>query len=201
MATGTSGSSPATHDSFTTLATLMPRIARYRDAFYANLLETVGGAHGERLRQEAATTKQPFGGARQYLNQYLARHRAGQLQQRQLAVLFADMGYPQASRQEAMRIPAASVRLLSEILGRLTTGQLLVDRGQLAAAAGVASRGRGSVAARHRLWCLCRSLEHPGLSGSLSALHGPRGQYPRYAHRRVRASDGAYLQSVLSAGQ
>src|SRR5262249_46622435 len=42
MATGTSGSGPATHDSFTTLATLMPRIARYRDAFYASLLDAIG---------------------------------------------------------------------------------------------------------------------------------------------------------------
>src|SRR5262249_12513638 len=88
VTTGTSGTNPATHDSFTTLATLMPRIARYRDAFYAKLLETATGAHGERLRQEAETTRQPFGGARQHLNQYLARHRAAQLQQRQLAVLF-----------------------------------------------------------------------------------------------------------------
>jgi len=135
MATGTSGSSPATHDSFTSLATLMPRIARYRDIFYATLLEKVTGEHGARLRQEADSARQPFGGARQHLNQYLARHRAGQLQQRQLAVLFAEMGYPQASRREAAHIPAASVRLLSEILGRLTTGQLLVDRGRLSEAA------------------------------------------------------------------
>jgi hypothetical protein len=137
MATGTSGSSPATHDSSTTLATLMPRIARYRDTFYANLMETVSGGHGERLRQEAQTTRQPFGGVRQHLNQYLARHRAGQLQQRQLAIVFADMGYPSSSRREAARIPAASVRLLSEILSRLTTGQLLVDRGRPAEAAAV----------------------------------------------------------------
>ncbi len=137
MATGTSGSSPATHDSSTTLATLMPRIARYRDNFYATLLETLGGSHGTRLRQEAVTTRQPFGGARQHLNQYLARHRALQLQQRQLALVFAEMGYPKASQQEAARIPAASVRLLSEILSRLTTGQLLVERGELQEAARV----------------------------------------------------------------
>jgi hypothetical protein len=137
MATGISGSSPATHDSTTTLATLMPRIARYRDAFYAHLLETMSGPHAERLRQEEKTTRQPFGGARQHLNQYLARHRALQLQQRQLALLFAEMGYPQASQKEAARIPAASVRLFSDILGRLTTGRLLADRGEPAKAAAV----------------------------------------------------------------
>jgi hypothetical protein len=131
MAAGTSGSGPAAHDSSVTLATLMPRIAHYRDAFYAKLLDTVGGAHGERLRQEAALTRQPFGGARQHLNQFLARHRAAQLQQRQLALLFAHMGYPEAGQLEAARIPAASVRLLSQILGSVTTGELLADRGEL----------------------------------------------------------------------
>ncbi|HLN28042.1 MAG TPA: hypothetical protein VK395_09865 [Gemmataceae bacterium] len=134
MAAGTSGSGPGAHDSSVTLAILMPRIAHYRDAFYASLLETVGGTHGQRLRLEAAATRQPFGGARQHLNQYLARHRAAQLQQRQLALLFADMGYPDASRQEAARIPATSIRLQSEILGCITTGQLLADQGELASA-------------------------------------------------------------------
>ena len=41
----------------TTLSTLMPRIARYRDAFYAELLKKVPGAHGQRLRQEAESTR------------------------------------------------------------------------------------------------------------------------------------------------
>jgi hypothetical protein len=123
MATGTSGNSPATHESTTNLASLMPRIAGYRDAFYASLLDSVAAGHGARLRQEAALTRQPFGGARQHLNQYLARHRAGQLQQRQLALLFAEMGYAEASAQAAGRIPAVSLRLLSAILGRLTGGK------------------------------------------------------------------------------
>jgi hypothetical protein len=135
MATGTSGSGPSTHDSTTTLATLMPRIAQYRDAFYARLLASISEDHGARLRAEAQSTRQPFGGARQHLNQYLARHRAAQLQQRQLALLFAEMGYPEASRREAARIPAVSVRLLSDIHGRLTTVHLLIDQGRLARAA------------------------------------------------------------------
>src|SRR5262249_52810731 len=112
-----------------------PRIARYRDAFYAELLKSVGGAHGERLRQEAALTRQPFGGARQHLNHYLARHRAGQLQQRLLALLTAEMGYPDASRRLAAQIPTASVRLLGEIFIRLTSSRLLLERGELAEAA------------------------------------------------------------------
>jgi hypothetical protein len=136
MATGISGNSPTAHDSTTTLATLLPRIARYRDVFYEHLLKRFEGAHAARLRQEQATTRQAFGGARQHLNAYLAAHRAMQMQQRYLALLFAEMGYADASRAEARRIPAVSVRLLSEILGRLTSGQVEADRERLRAAAG-----------------------------------------------------------------
>jgi hypothetical protein len=135
MAAGISGSGPTAHDSGATLARLMPGIARCRETFYARLLERVPGAHGERLRQEVATTRQPFGGARQHLNQVLARQRATQLQQRFLALLFADMGYPDAGRRAAAHIPAASLRLFGEVLARLATIQHLADRGEPAAAA------------------------------------------------------------------
>jgi hypothetical protein len=135
MAAGVSGNSPTAHDSTTTLATLLPRVARYRDAFYRHLLDKLNGAHAARLRKEEATTRQPFGAARQHLNSYLARHRATQLQQRQLSLIFAEMGYPDASRDEARRIPAVSLRLLSEIMGRLTSGRVEVDQGQLRSAA------------------------------------------------------------------
>lgn len=135
MATGISGSGPAAHDSTTTLATLLPRIARYRDLFYEYLLKRWEGTHATRLREEQATTRQAFGGARQHLNSYLARHRATQLQQRYLAVVFAEMGYAEASRSEARRIPAVSVRLLSEILSRLTSGQVETEEGRLRDAA------------------------------------------------------------------
>jgi hypothetical protein len=135
MAVGVSGPGPEAYDSSVTLANLVPRIARYREAFYTARLARVGGAYGERLKQEAAATRQPFGGARQHVNQFLAQHRAAQLQQRRLALLLAEMGYPEASRQQAARIPAASVRLLSEMHLRLTAGQAHVDRGELAEAA------------------------------------------------------------------
>jgi hypothetical protein len=135
MASGISGHSPTAYDSTTTLATLLPRIARYRDAFYEHLLKRLDGPHGARLRQEQATTRQAFGAARQHLNAYLARHRATQLQQRYLTLLFAEMGYPEASRAEARRIPAVSMRLLSEVLGRLTSGQFDAENGRLREAA------------------------------------------------------------------
>jgi hypothetical protein len=135
MAVGVDGWGPSAHDSTATLAALLPRIARYRDSFYEQLLERLSGPHAARLRQEVATTRQPFGAARQHLNAWLARHRAMQMQQRYLSLLFAEMGYPEAARAEAGRIPAVSVRLLSEILGRLTGGQVEAERGDLRAAA------------------------------------------------------------------
>src|SRR5205823_3236342 len=121
MATGISGAGPETYDSTVTLTVLMPRIARYRDAFYNDLLGKINGAHGVRLRQEAKETRQAFGGARQHFNRLLARHRALQLQQRHLAMLYAEMGYPDAGAREADRIPTVSLRLISAVQGRLTT--------------------------------------------------------------------------------
>jgi hypothetical protein len=135
MAAGVSGWGPGAHDSSTTLAALLPRIARYRDAFYQQLLARAQPAHAERLREEMQLTRQPFGAARQHLNAYLARHRATQLQQRYLALLFAEMGYPRASQVEARRIPAASVRLLSDILGKLAAGGVECEQGRLHQAA------------------------------------------------------------------
>jgi hypothetical protein len=135
MATGISGASPTAHDSSASLSTLMPGIARYRDAFYVHLLQSLPDAHAARLREEQTKTRQPLGGARQHLNHWLARHRATQLQQRFLTLLFGEMGYPEASRVEAAKIPAASVRMLSEILGRVALGQLCTDRRELAQAA------------------------------------------------------------------
>ena len=44
MASGVSGAGPSAHDSTTTLAVLLPHIARYRDAFYEQWLRKRGGA-------------------------------------------------------------------------------------------------------------------------------------------------------------
>jgi hypothetical protein len=139
MAAGTSGSDPTSHDSTTTLSALLPRIARYRDTFYASLLNKLSGPHSQRVREEATLTRQPFGRARQHLNEFLSDHRARQLQHRHLTLVYAEMGYPDASRREAARIPAASVRMLGEIRGRLTTGSLWAEQRRLADAAALLS--------------------------------------------------------------
>ncbi|HYT95023.1 MAG TPA: hypothetical protein VEL76_40275, partial [Gemmataceae bacterium] len=135
MASGISGSGPETHDSTATLSTLIPRVARCREAFYTWHLQRLTAKHRERLSQEATLTRQPFGGARQHINQYLARHRAAYLQHRSLALLLAEMGFPDASRRQAALIPVASVRLLSEMHLRLAAGRAHVERGELADAA------------------------------------------------------------------
>ena len=75
MASGTTGNGPGCHNSDVTLSTLLPHIAAYRDQFYEDLLKRTSGTHGERLRAESQRTRQPFGGARQHLNQELARRR------------------------------------------------------------------------------------------------------------------------------
>src|SRR4029453_7717318 len=50
-------------------------------------------------------------------------------------LLFAEMGYAEASRAEARRIPTASVRFLSAILSRISTGHHEAERGRLQEAA------------------------------------------------------------------
>ena len=54
---------PTTYDSTVNLGNLIPRIAKYREAFYAGVLGTIQRGHAERLREEMAVTRQPFGGA------------------------------------------------------------------------------------------------------------------------------------------
>jgi len=135
MAAGVTGRSPQAYDSSVTFTTLVPRIARYREAFYTQLLAKVGGDHGARLRVEAGVTRQPFGAARRHLNVSLAHQRALQLQQRHLALLLAELGYPAASRRQAGRIAVASVRMLAETHALLTTGGLRAGRGELTDAA------------------------------------------------------------------
>lgn len=136
MASGISGEGPATFDSTTTLAKLLPRIAKYRDEFYERLFKKTTGEHAERLRVEAAERRQPFGGARQHLNAQLARRRASQLEHVHLARIFARMGNVEAAARQANVVPCASARILCTVDCLLSTGTLACDRGQLEEAAG-----------------------------------------------------------------
>lgn len=170
MAAGVSGAGPQTYDSTTNLSSLVPRIARYRDAFYVGLLDQVGGSHGERLRREAETLRQPLGGARQHLNQFFARQRALQMQKRLLALLLARLGYPAASRRQAAHLAPASARLLTEMHLLLTTAELRIDLDQLDRAAEQLSRVED---------LLKRGIDCGALADPWNVL-GFQGLFPRF---------------------
>ncbi|MCI0639607.1 MAG: hypothetical protein L0Y72_02520 [Gemmataceae bacterium] len=188
MASGVSGGGPGTHDSSVNLNNLIPRIARYREGFYAKLMEKTHGPHGDRLRAEAKTTRQPFGAARQHLNRHLARQRAWQMQQRHLALLLADIGYPAASRRQVTQVPVASVRILTEMHILLRTGQMHIDRGQFAQVAEILpqiedllKRGIG-----------CGALMDPW------NILGFQGQYPRFTSLEDSVRDPRIEPLVLT---
>jgi len=180
MASGVCGSGPHTHDSSATLSVLVPGIARSREAFYAYLLPTMTGKHGDRLKAEAKLLKQPFGGVRQALNQFLAGQRALQLQQRHLALLFAEIGYADAARRQATRIPVTSVRILTEIQVLLTTGNMLIDQGRLDETA----RNLSTIEDLLKRGIHCGAIVDPW------NILGFGGQYPRFQALEDSVRDG-----------
>ncbi len=131
MASGTTGSGPGFYSSDVALSNLLPQIAAYRDQFYEQLLSHTAGPHAEKLKAEAKRTRQPFGGARQFLNHELARLRAAQMQHVHLAQLYARMGYPEAALDEAHTVRIASARMLCKIYCLLTAGHQSIDAHQL----------------------------------------------------------------------
>lgn len=135
MGAGTSGGGPERHDSSVTLTSLVGRIAAYRDRFYHQLIAKLDEPAATRLREEAERTRQPFGGARQHLNRYLARMRAAQMQHVELARLFAEMGFPAASRKQALVIPVPRGRIRSEISCGVQLAHFDLDGGKFEAAA------------------------------------------------------------------
>lgn len=131
MASGISGGCANAFASTTTLIGLLSHIANYRDAFYAEFLETTTGAHRERLLAEAAIRRQPLGGARQELNTNLARLRAAQVERVQLARIFARMGNATAAKDESDDVQVPSARILCRIDCLLTIGNQLLRRNEL----------------------------------------------------------------------
>ncbi len=134
MASSISGSGPGMHDSLTTLTSLLPKVARQRDAFYERLLQEASGARAKRLKREARLTQQPFGHVRQRLNIELAKYGARQVQTRHLGQLYARMGYFDAARKQALTIPVPSARFECEIQCLITETHLRSERGELAEA-------------------------------------------------------------------
>jgi len=185
MASGTSGNGPDAHDSATTLATLLPEIAAYRDAFYTQFIAKLTGPHGDRLRAEAKQRKQPLAGARQHLNQQLARRRASQLEHVHLALLFARMGYPEAAMRQAQVVPVASARMVCEMQCRLTSAQLAIGRGELAQAAQWLAEVENYL---HRA-IACGALVDPwnilGFQGQFSLFPAPENSVPDHRLEQI----------------
>jgi hypothetical protein len=178
MASALCGRGPDAHDSTVSLASLVPQIARLRDRYYGRLLTTAGGTTGDRLRRETETARQPLGATRQNLNQLLAQQRALQLQERHLAILFAALGYPTASRERAAKIATASVRLAADAQSLITTAELLaatdpaVAGERLAEAEAVVHRG-----------IACGALADPW------SMLGFQGMYPLFQSREDSIHD------------
>ncbi|MDD3468666.1 MAG: hypothetical protein PHE53_01640 [Thermoguttaceae bacterium] len=105
-----SGHRPDTHDSSMTLATLLPKIATFRDFFYTTLLSRLGGSMGERLQAEAQKMRQPFAGVRFHLNRAITHFRAEQYQRVRLAEIFANMGAEEEAFKQTLKVPVASAR-------------------------------------------------------------------------------------------
>ncbi len=131
MGSGMSGDTPQTHDSSTSLGSLLPRIANYRDQFYKRLLEKVPPGMRIRLQNEAKRLQQPFGGARQDLNRRLAKRRADQMQRFHLGRTYARMGYADAARKQSNIISVASARFLCKMDCMITQSHLAIDQDDL----------------------------------------------------------------------
>lgn len=131
MASSISGSNPSSHDSTVSLTTLLPIVARRRDEFYTRIMAEQTGARAKRLHDVAQKTQQPFGHIRQSLNMQLAGYGARQVQHRELAHLYAAMGYSTASSQQANAIPACSIRAESEIECAVASVHQSLDQGEL----------------------------------------------------------------------
>lgn len=134
MASCICGRGPGTHDSTVNLAKIVPRIAQLRDAFYDHWLDQMTGPLADRLRIEARTLRQPFGGIRQHLNQRLAAARATQLQERRVALLLATMGYEAEGLKRAERLESPSIRFVTAIQGHIVSADHATDHGDFDAA-------------------------------------------------------------------
>lgn len=173
MASGISGSGPGVFASTVTLGSLLPLIAEYRDAFYEQLLDQMSGSHLERLLEEQKIRRQPFGGARQHLNTYLAKHRASQLEHVQLARLFARMGNAAASKEQSEYVPVPSARIISRIDCLMTAADHFLQVGRLDDAVAVSPQVMDLV---HR-GIHCGAIVDPwnilGFAGNFTRFGGP----------------------------
>jgi hypothetical protein len=187
MASSISGSGPATHDSTTSLTSLLPIVARRRDEFYARVMQAATGDRLERLRKEEKKTQQPFGHVRQYLNMRLAGYGARQVQHRELAHLYAVMGYPEASQRQSLAIPAASIRMETEVECLIATVRQSLETGDVEAA----FASLRQIPELLRRGVACGALVDPW------NILGFQGQYPLFSSREDAIPDNR-IETLLS---
>ena len=179
MASSISGSSPETHDSNVTLTSLLPKVARQRDAFYDRLMKTATGKRAKRLARQARSTRQPFGHVRQFLNMFLAQYGAQQVQRRHLSYLFARLGFAEAARKQAEFIPCAAARFECEIQWRTTAVRKSSETGELAPAGEYLAEAED---------LLHRGIECGALVDPWNIL-GFQGQFPLFSSREDSVPD------------
>ena len=196
MASGVSGNSPNTFPSTMNMANLLAGIATYRDEFYDQLLANMQGEHSLRLREEEAIRRQAFGGARQYLNQQLARQRASQLEHVQLARLFARMGNSTAAKDESDFVPVPAARLLCRIDCLLTAGSQALQQGNLKYASAVPNQIMDLLQRGIECGAVVDPWNILGFAGNFSRFHGPES-----AVRDHRVDDLVALMESISALQ
>jgi len=134
MGSGISGGAPGAYDSNTSLGSLLPTIAGYRDSFYSSLIGQIDPKHRQHLEKESEVKKQIFGGVRQHLNAQLATRRAYQLVNCRLASIFARMGFPSAAQEQSELVPVASARIICQIDCLLSEANRAIKNGELAEA-------------------------------------------------------------------
>lgn len=179
MASSISGAGPETHDSTVSLTTLLPIVARRRDEFYSRVMAGATGERSQRLREVAEKTQQPFGHVRQYLNMKLAGYGARQMQHRELAHLYATMGFADASRSQANAIPACSIRIETEIECTVASVHQALDQENVDAAMNLL---------REIPSLLTRGVECGALVDPWNIL-GFQGQFPLFAAREDAIPD------------
>ncbi len=173
MASGICGSGPGAFASTVTLASLLPIIAQYRDEFYEQLLERQTGSHLARLLEEQKIRRQPFGGARQYLNTHLARQRASQLEHVQLARLFARMGHASAAKEQSDFVPVPSARLIARIDCLITAGNHFLQVNSVDEAAAIPPQVMDLIFRGIECGAIVDPWNILGFSGNFARFHGP----------------------------
>lgn len=173
MASAVSGWGPSAYASTVTLGSLMDPIARFRDAFYEQLLLKMKGPHADRLRAEQSIRRQAFGGARQHLNTRLARQRASQLEHIMLARLFARMGCSIAAKEESDHVQVPSARIQCRIDCLLTMGEQHLQREELSEAVKVPGEVRELLERGIQCGAIVDPWNMLGFAGNFSRFPSP----------------------------